>query len=144
MIDFLKSLPDEISIPYLSFKLLDKMRDSGLVRFNKYLSIYTGDVYGQLKYYGNAEKSYIFITIPLCNLGKLRVSSSNFDMHIPNRKLIDEFIEHIESIAVINDPYFLILTIGRDPFNFSKFKSRIPMEHLTEVLFEEMENLGKN
>ena len=164
MLDFLKSLPDDISIPYLSFKLIDKFFQTSRVLFPTKKCIdheirilfsrrlYTvktvllNDGFQSEKVVGylfesskNDKSTEKIIKIPLLETNCILSCDGNATFGIQERSIVDDFYQEIESFYKMKDPVSLVLSIGRDPLKFSEYRQNNSLDDLKEFLFTKVE-----
>lgn len=152
MIEYLKTLPDGISLSYLIFKLLDSKsiedNHTGLwYYFNTneianrkpildQINIGTSSFIGFRKD-KDMRRMDPHIVIPSKFSRNYSVSVSKMDLQITDRKIIEDLYEEVEESFKEQDSSKLILTIGKDLFkindwlmsvlqeDFSKFKETL-------------------
>ena len=153
MINFLKSLPDGISLSYMIFKLLDKNsvenHHYGYNFFTSTKELLIKDQHANFRpptinyisftrEKGAWDARHIVIQNKL-NTQQVALIIDERNFGIQERELIDEFYTQIEDSFKENDTTKLILTMGKDPFKVSEWLLKTINEEnynsLKEVLF---------
>lgn len=152
MIEYLKTLPDGISLSYMIFKLLDnvslKDNHTGLwyyfntneitqrMPITDQINVGTSSFIGFRKD-KDIKRMDPHIVIPSKFSQNYSEPISEIDLQITDRKIIEDFYEEVEESFKEQDSSKLILTIGKDPFKindwlmnvlqegFSKFKETL-------------------
>lgn len=163
--DFLKSLPDDISIPYLSFKLIDKFSQTHQlifpneecrdhrIRINYKKRRYNIGIFEYFKepnerVIGSISESTIdfgpiekMIVIPTKD--ELREfpekNRQDFTFMVSKRSIIDDFCKEVDYWLNMNDSISLMLIIGIDPLKFSKFRQENNLEDFKEFLYSKID-----
>ena len=153
MIEYLKTLPDGLSLSYMIFKLLDKVslkdNHTGLWYYfntneisnrnpiSDQINIGTSS-YIEFRKDKDVRRMDPRIVIPSKFSQNYSVSVPKIDFQITDRKNIQDFYKEVEDSFKEQDSSKLILTIGKDPFKINDWLKNVLQEDFSkfkETLF---------